>query len=139
MKTLKITLATLALTLFANFSMAQQESKTPEEIAANHTEKLAEKLLLTPDQKAQVAEINLAIVRKNEAVKADKNMSEETRTQSIQGNNDARIQMIKPILNAEQLVKFEEMEAKRAQRTHYNEQKLNMQILAPAPTEPTSK
>ncbi len=113
MKTLKITLATLSLTLFANFSMAQEA--TADEKAAKQTEAMAAKLTLTPDQKAQIADINLAIARKNEAVKNDAAMSEETKKQSYQGNKDARVQMIKPLLTPEQVKMFEEMEA---QPTH---------------------
>lgn len=99
----------MALTLFANFSMAQE---TPiEERVAAQTQAMAEKLSLTPEQKAQVGDINLAIARKNEAVRNDASMSEETKQQSYKGNKDARAQMIKPLLNADQLKTFEEMEA----------------------------
>lgn len=121
MRSLKITFAALTLTLFANVSIAQDQSgdqKTPEERATAQTEKMSQKLLLSPEQKVQVYDINIAIDQKNEAVRSDKNMSEETRKASIQGNNDARKDMIKAILNPEQLKKFEEMEAQRSGRQH---------------------
>lgn len=132
MKSLKITLATLTLALFANISVAQVENgekKTPEERATAQTERMSEKLLLSPDQKAQVYDINLAIDRKNEAVRTDKNMSEETRKASVEGNNQARKDMIKAILNPEQVRKFEEMEAKRDARFERGAKKIDLKKL----------
>ncbi len=140
MKSLKITFAALTLTLFANVSIAQDqngEKKTPEERATAQTEKLSEKLLLSPDQKTQAYDINLAIDQKNEAVRADKNMSEETRKASIQGNNDARKEMIKAILNPEQLKKFEELEVKRDARLENRSKKADFKVLEQKPAEAT--
>lgn len=140
MKSLKITFAALTLTLFANVSIAQDqngEKKTPEERATAQTEKLSEKLLLSPDQKIQAYDINLAIDQKNEAVRADKNMSEETRKASIQGNNDARKEMIKAILNPEQLKKFEELEVKRDARLENRSKKADFKVLEQKPAEAT--
>lgn len=111
MKGLKITFATLALTLFANISMAQDEVKrTPDDKAKRQTERMAEKLTLTPEQKEKVGEINLSILQKNEAIRADQKLSEEAKKEAVERNNVARASMIKPLLNAEQLRKFEEME-----------------------------
>jgi broad specificity polyphosphatase/5'/3'-nucleotidase SurE len=140
MKSLKITLAALTLTLFANISIAQEqngEKKTPEERATAQTEKMSEKLLFSPEQKTQVYDINLAIDQKNEAVRNDKNMSEETRKASIQGNNDARKEMIKAILNPEQVKKFEEMEVKRDARYEKKVQKVDFKKLEQKPVEAT--
>lgn len=114
MKTLKITLAALSFCLMANLSMAQ--TATAEEKAAKQTEKMSTELVLTPEQRAQVADINLNIERKNEAVRNDQSMSEETKKQSYQGNNDARIQMIKPLLTPEQATKFDEMHKAKQQK-----------------------
>ncbi len=140
MKSLKITFAALTLTLFANVSIAQDqngEKKTPEERATAQTEKMSKKLLLSPEQKTQVYDINLAIDQKNEAVRADKNMSEETRKASIQGNNDARKDMIKAILNPEQLKKFEELEVKRDARFDNRSKKIDYKQLEQKPVEAT--
>jgi hypothetical protein len=144
MKSLKITFAALTLTLFANISIAQEqngEKKTPEERATAQTEKMSEKLLFSPEQKTQVYDINLAIDQKNEAVRNDKNMSEETRKASIQGNNDARKDMIKAILNPEQLKKSEEMEVKRDSRreTKLVKKDVKMMEQKPAPATPAEK
>ena len=144
MKSLKITFAALTLTLFANISIAQEqngEKKTPEERATAQTEKMSEKLLFSPEQKTLVYEINLAIDQKNEAVRNDKNMSEETRKASIQGNNDARKDMIKAILNPEQLKKSEEMEVKRDSRreTKLVKKDVKMMEQKPAPATPAEK
>lgn len=117
MKNLKLSIAAFALTIFANVAVAQHEpALTAEQKAAKQTEKMSEKLLLSPEQKAKVAEINLAIVQKNEAVRNDANLSPETKKESIKGNNEARAQMIKALLNPEQLKKFEEMEANREEK-----------------------
>lgn len=140
MKSLKITFAALTLTLCANVSIAQDqngEKKTPEERATAQTEKMAEKLLLSPEQKTNVYDINLAIDQKNEAVRTDKTMSEETRKASIQGNNDARKDMIKAILNPEQLRKFEEMEVKRDARFERGAKKMDLKQLEQKPVEAT--
>jgi protein CpxP len=140
MKNLKITFAALTLTLFANVSIAQDQNgdkKTPEERATAQTEKMSEKLLLSPEQKTQVYDINLAIDQKNEAVRTDKNMSEETRKASIQGNNDARKDMIKAILNPEQLKKFEEIEMKRDARHEAKFIKNDVKIMEQKPAQAT--
>jgi periplasmic protein CpxP/Spy len=140
MKSLKITFAALTLTLFANVSMAQEQNgdkKTPEQRATAQTEKMSEKLLLSPEQKTQVYDINLAIDQKNEAVRADKNMSEETRKASIQGNNDARKDMIKAILNPEQLKKFEEIEVKRDARLENRSKKTDLKPVEQKPAKAT--
>jgi protein CpxP len=140
MKNLKITFAALTLTLFANLSIAQDqngEKKTPEQRATAQTEKMSEKLLLSPEQKVQVYDINLAIDKKNEAVRNDKNMSEETRKASIQGNNDARKDMIKAILNPEQLKKFEEIEMKRDARNETKLVKKDIKMMEQKPVQAT--
>lgn len=117
MKNLKLSIAAFAMTLVANVAVAQQKpNSTPEERAAHQTEKMSEKLLLTPEQKAKVSEINLAILQKNEAIRNDQNLTPETKKESVKGNNEARAQMIKAILTPEQLQKFEEMEANREEK-----------------------
>ena len=140
MRSLKITFAALTLTLFANVSLAQDQNgdkKTHEERATAQTEKMSEKLLLSPEQKVQVYNINIAIDQKNEAIRSDKNMSEETKKASLKGNNDARKDMIKAILNPEQLKKFEEMEANRDARYQKKVQKVDFKKLEQKPVEAT--
>lgn len=144
MKSLKITFAALTLTFFANISIAQEqngEKKTPEEKATAQTEKMSEKLLLSEDQKVLVYDINLAIDQKNETIRADKQMSEETRKASIQGNNQARKDMIKAILNPEQLKKFEEIEIQREarQETKFKKNDFKKMEQKPAQIAPTEK
>jgi hypothetical protein len=140
MRSLKITFAAFTLTFFANVSIAQDQNgdqKTPEERATAQTEKMSEKLLLSPEQKVQVYNINIAIDQKNEAIRSDKNMSEETKKASLKGNNDARKDMIKAILNPEQLKKFEEMEANRDARYQKKVQKVDFKKLEQKPVEAT--
>ena len=138
MRGLKITFAAFTLTLFANVSIAQDQNgdkKTLEERATAQTEKMSEKLLLSAEQKSQAYDINLAIDQKNEAIRSDKNMSEETKKASLKGNNDARTDMIKAILNPEQLKKFEEMEANRDARYDKKMQKVDFKKLEQKPVE----
>ena len=65
------------------------------------------------------------------------NMSEETKKASLKGNNDARKDMIKAILNPEQLKKFEEMEANRDARYQKKVQKVDFKKLEQKPVEAT--
>ena len=62
-------------------------------------------------------------------------MSEETKKASLKGNNDARTDMIKAILNPEQLKKFEEMEANRDARYDKKMQKVDFKKLEQKPVE----
>lgn len=98
MKNLKITLGALLLSFSFNFAMAQSVG----ERASAQTAQMDLQLGLASDQKAKVEELNFAIFDKNEAVKNDPSMSAEVKKQAIEGNNQARIQMLSTILSPEQ-------------------------------------
>lgn len=140
MKTFRLSLATLAFALCANVATAQE---TPQQKADKQTQKLTQELQLTSSQQAQVAEINLAIAQKNDAVKNDQNMSQETKQQSYTGNNDARIQMIKSVLTAEQSAKFDKMQQDKGDRGEIQKSKFTPDLsqfkTAPQTIEPVKE
>ena len=93
-----------------SFGQETEQKMTVEERAANQTERLSTELSLTEDQKAKIAEINLGIVTKNDAIRNNATMTEELKRESIKGNNDARRSQYSTVLTPEQLVKYDEME-----------------------------
>jgi hypothetical protein len=92
------------------YSQVLESGTTPEERAAILTEKMTTKLSLNETQVGQVAELNLGVAQKNEAIKNDTNMSQELKLASIQGNNDTRRAYFKLILSEEQYNQYIEME-----------------------------
>ena len=98
MKNLKITIGALLLTMSVNFSMAQDIKQK----ATSQTESMTTQLGLTAEQKAKVSELNFGIFDKNEAISKDANMSQEVKNESTKSNNEARIEILRQILTAEQ-------------------------------------
>jgi hypothetical protein len=125
MRVLNVLLVGIAL-LFGTTTLSAQEkvNKTAKERAEMHTEKMTKELNLTPDQKTKVSELNLGVEMKNEAIHSDKNMSEETKKASYQGNNDAKMAQLKTILTEEQykkvLTQHAEMKAKKMESKSTN-------------------
>ncbi len=134
MKNLKITLGTLLLTLSVNFTMAQ----TIEEKAAAQTEQMDIQLGLASDQKANIAALNHAILSKIESIKNDPNMSEDLKKQSIDGNHEGRMDMLREILTPEQFDTYkasEESAKKPKEKIKGNNLNLNNFIIVPASEE----
>ena len=126
MKVLNVLLVGIALLVGTTTLSAQEKvKKTAKERAEMHTEKMTKELNLTPDQKTKVSELNLGVEMKNEAIHSDKNMSEETKKASYQGNNDAKMAQLKTILTEEQykkvLTQHAEMKAKKMESKSTNE------------------
>jgi periplasmic protein CpxP/Spy len=115
MKSIKMILAVIAISLTTTF-YAQQTPSTPEERANKQTEHLSTELSLSADQKQQIQAINLGIIQKNDAIRANDTMSQELKTESIKQNNEARKTAIKAILTLEQNEKFDSMEKTQMQR-----------------------
>lgn len=132
MKNLKITLGTLLLTLSVNYTMAQ----SIEEKATAQTEQMDNQLGLASDQKAKIEELNLAIFSKNEAIKNDPNMSETLKKQSTEGNNAARMDMLREVLTPEQYEMYEKSQAQPTINMKIQTQQINTtrkkQEIAPA-------
>lgn len=95
MKAIKILIASLLL------STAVMAQKTVEERATAQTEKLATELSLTADQKEKIQQINLGIVQKNDNVR-NSDMIEEEKKKAIKMNEEARENMFKEVLTADQ-------------------------------------
>lgn len=112
MKILNVLLVGIALFAGVTSVSAQEKAKkTPAERAEMHTEKMTKALGLTADQRAKVAELNLGIAMKNEAIRNNQNMSKELKKESLKGNHDARMAQLKLILTEEQYKKAQEHEA----------------------------
>lgn len=137
MKILNVLLVGVALIAGMTTATAQEKSKkTPLERAELHTERMTKALDLTSDQRAKVAELNLGIAMKNDAIRNNAEMSKELKMESIKANNEARKTNIKSILTVEQLKKFEEHEAKmqakkEAKKTEMKKKKAEQKESAP--------
>ena len=117
MKSLKITLATVALTLFAHVSMAQEsKDKSVEARAKKQTEMISEKLVLNKSQNEKVYQINLDFDKKNDVIKNNEGLTENQKREALDKNNALRFQQIKALLNADQIKKFEVAEAEYKQK-----------------------
>lgn len=128
MKVLKVLLIGLALVVGTSTVSAQEKTKkTPQERAEMHTARMANALELTADQRAKVAELNLGIAMKNDAIRNDANMSKEQKQESIKGNNEARMAQLKNILNEEQYKKALEFEAQRKAKKEARQEEMKKQ------------
>jgi len=114
MKMLNVLFVGIALMIGTTAVSAQETiKKTAQERANAHTKHMTKALLLNPDQVSKVAELNLGVANKNEAIRNDVNMTQEMKKTYIQGNLEGRKTQLKMILNAEQFAKFESQEAKK--------------------------
>ncbi|MEY3236116.1 MAG: hypothetical protein RI883_217 [Bacteroidota bacterium] len=94
-------------------SAQETVKKTAQERADANTKNMTKSLLLTPDQVLKVAELNLEVANKNEAIRNDVNITPERKKEFTRGNLDGRKSQLKLILTPEQFKKLEENEAKR--------------------------
>lgn len=103
MKLLKfLTLGLLLISLTNVFGQ-----KTSEEKAVAQTSKMKNELGLSDEQTEKVKEINLGIIKKNENIKSNADLSETQKKEIIKTNNQARMSMLKSVLTSEQYVKLE--------------------------------
>ena len=104
----QIILSTALVFTTSTFTFSQTEDvNTNEYKAKQEAAQLSEKLALSNDQKEQVYYISLGINQKNEAIIADKNLTKEQQAEYLKGNEDAKKEMIKSVLNPEQRAKYE--------------------------------
>jgi len=82
-------------------SILAQTEKSASERAKNQTKKMTEELKLSTEQQSRIYEINLGINQKIDGVKTSK-LSEEEKRKALNHNNQARKEMIKGVLTAEQ-------------------------------------
>jgi broad specificity polyphosphatase/5'/3'-nucleotidase SurE len=96
-------------------AMAQKrggERPSPEQRATKMTEKMAEELSLTADQKKQVLEINLAQAKKMDQERQDQMKANEARKAEMKKQDE----QIKAVLTEEQLGKWEEIKLEAKDR-----------------------
>jgi Spy/CpxP family protein refolding chaperone len=96
-------------------SIAQQKSEersTSEQRAARMTEKMAERLSLTADQKKQILAINLEHVKKRDQDRMDQQKESDARKAEMKKQDES----IKAILTDEQRTKWEEIKLNRKDR-----------------------
>ena len=120
MKTLKIVFIELTL-MIGNATFGQKAKLTPEERATKKTEKMAKQLLLSPEQKVKVLEVNKNIAQKNEEVRKNSSISKDQKEAAIKENQNARNESLKTILNEEQMKK--ELELQKLREAKINEHK----------------
>lgn len=95
---------------------AHRKNLTAEDKAALRTEKLAEELDLTDEQKEKVEALTLKVIQKVEVIRADSTMTPEKKKEFIQGNMKDFKNSMKSILTEEQFNKFEQMAEERKQK-----------------------
>lgn len=120
MKTLKIGFVALAL-MIGNVTFGQKAKLTPEERATKKTEKMAKQLLLSPEQKVKVLEVNKNIAQKNEEIRKNTSISKDQKEATIKENQKSRNEALKTILNEEQMKK--ELEIQKLREAKMNEHK----------------
>jgi hypothetical protein len=138
MNTLKTALLTFGLMATAvSFSQEKQTEKVlenspkmktdqrkigVEEKSARQTERLAEQLLLTPEQKIKVQELNLTTNKKDEQVRLVAEQTPEQKKEAMQKNNNAKREQMKIILTTEQYEKYLAIETRTQHREEYSKQ-----------------
>ncbi|MDR0802476.1 hypothetical protein [Fluviicola sp.] len=124
MKTLILALAILT----GGTVMAQQQEKrehqTAEQRATSMTERMSTQLSLDDAQKAKIQEINLGVVKKNEAIRENTSLTHEQKFAQMKENHTACAAQYKTVLTSDQYIKYqawekekqEKMQAKHAEK-----------------------
>ncbi|WP_075348691.1 DUF4890 domain-containing protein [Algoriphagus marinus] len=120
---MKKIILTLGLMAFIGLSaMAQQrggERPSPEQRATKMTEKMAEELSLSADQKKQILEINLERAKKMDQDRAERMKETEARKAEMDARREEmkrQDEKIKSVLTEEQLGKWEEIKLSQKDR-----------------------
>jgi Spy/CpxP family protein refolding chaperone len=87
---------------------AHASDKTAAQKAEFRTDKLAEELSLTEDQKAKALQINTATLEKIEAIRKDTSLTEDQQEKAIRENRAEQMKQFKAILTPEQRAKLKE-------------------------------
>ncbi|WP_145712714.1 hypothetical protein [Chitinophaga japonensis] len=77
------------------------------------SDKLYRELNLTHDQDEQIYAINEDIIRRRDAIKADKNLPSKDRMQQLKALNEERCQRFKTVLSPTQYKKWNDWEMKK--------------------------
>jgi len=95
-----------ALLIGATLSFGQSASQPS---AADRLKQMAAELNLTDAQKEQIQPVLQDQIQKMQALKADTSLSRRERLSRAKAINDNAVQQIRPLLNAEQQKKYDEM------------------------------
>lgn len=118
MKSLKTIVLALCMVL-VNFAWAQQNDKTPEARATEHSQKLTKQLNLTADQQKTVYAACLQRAQQNEADRTKFEGNRDGMRAARQQNNQTFDASLDKILTADQKTQYEKMKqdekAKRQQ------------------------
>ncbi|MHA7130590.1 DUF4890 domain-containing protein [Algoriphagus namhaensis] len=112
MKKLMMTFGLAMLMTFTLLAQQRGERPTAKERAERMTEKMAEQLQLSEEQKAKILAINLEFAEKREAEKETREANREAMKSEMK-EQDERIQAV---LTEEQVAKWEEAKAERRER-----------------------
>ena len=121
MKNLKI----LFFILLISPLVFSQNEKSPEEKAIKQTDIYAKKLKLSEEQKKQFLTIQTGINQKVEGIRISK-MNEDEKRSSLISIRQARLSMLEPILNDEQMKKmaaFDKKKKNKAKKKRANRKK----------------
>lgn len=117
MKALNVLLVGIGIFVgMTSVSAQEKQKKTAAERAELHTTRMTKVLELTDNQRAKVAELNLGVAMKNEAIRNDTTMTRVQKQEALKGNMEGRKTMLKTILTEEQFKKYEENEAAMIER-----------------------
>jgi periplasmic protein CpxP/Spy len=84
------------------------DRKTAEERAKMKTERIAEELSLTEDQKSKVLALNLEAAKKHDAIKSNASLTEEQKKEQLQNSRKEMKAKVDALLTDEQRAKAEE-------------------------------
>jgi hypothetical protein len=111
--------------LFISPLVFSQNEKSPEERAVMQTERFAKELKLSEEQKGQFLIIQTGINQKLEGIRISK-MNEDEKRSSLISIRQARLSMLEPILNDEQMKKmaaFDKKKKNKAKKKRANRKK----------------
>ncbi|MES2589612.1 MAG: hypothetical protein V4622_11585 [Bacteroidota bacterium] len=109
----------LTVCLFAVIQMtnAQEKEKlSPEQKSENFTNHLDSKLFLTDEQEKTVYDIQLRSVLKAEELRKNTRLTKEEKKTAVQSLHKSTSDEIKNVLDSNQKIKFDEIQAKREEK-----------------------
>ncbi|MBL4862718.1 MAG: hypothetical protein JKY09_06855 [Crocinitomicaceae bacterium] len=89
------------------------EKKTPKESATEQTNRMAAELDLTAEQKENVAELNLKVANKIQAIEDNESFSDDKKKEFISGNKKDHMNALSTILTEEQMSQWKELNSER--------------------------
>jgi hypothetical protein len=107
--TLLLLLCVLAVQLFAQFAVAQEPPSPEKQEAIQKLEKMSAELQLTPQQKKQMLPIMMEEAKKMKAIKGDASLGPLQKVMQLKQVGTDMDAKVKPILNAQQYQKFEQI------------------------------